>query len=524
MSSFVLRGNIWTGDEKRPRARALRVENGKIVGVGAREEIVPRSGDEIYDFGDCTVTPGFTDSHLHFGAYARTWMYPDCSGAKSLEDLLDFLRDQVKKNESGAWLRVVNFVELNWEHPAVPTRLDLDAVAPDTPLLLSHYGGHFHVANTKAFERSGLWNVNSPEIERGADGLPAGRLIDSGADAMIKLIEASCETVEQLTKYSAAAIEKLSSMGITALHTSDAPSYALGDRPDILQDLDEAGRLPAHVFIYHDKLPNTLIRSRICLNGGHIAYAGLKLFADGSLGARTAALIEPYSDDAAERGRLLFSDGELMKNFREAQSRRIGVQIHAIGDAANEQVVRCIEKVQSELGSPEIPYRLNHAIVLTEDLPERIARAGIVVDLQPIQMWDDRNMAPARLASRLHDRAYQLRALADAGIVLTGSSDAPCDDPNPWWGIGLAATHRGLDGSLLKGQNEAQKLTLDEALTIYTANPWKSLGIDPRKAGILCPGAAADCAVADCDVFALAPEKICAVKNQATFFEGRKVF
>lgn len=522
--SLVVMGNIWTGDPKNPHAEALRVVGDRIVQVGEKSDVVPAKGEEIYDFGDCLVTPGFTDSHIHFGAYARAGMYPDCGNANSLEELLDFLGGQVQGAAPDRWIRCINFIELNWEHPAVPSRLQLDRIAPETPLLVSHYGAHFHIANTKAFELSSLWDSHDPEIERGADGLPTGRLFDSGADAMIKIIEAQYETNEALMSFSERALKKLSSMGIVALHACDAPSYALGERPDILQDLDEMGKLSMHVLLYHDELPNFAIRSGAGLNGGHIAYAGLKLFADGSLGARTAALNEPYSDKSDEYGRLLYPDEKLMEKLRAAQKRRIQVQIHAIGDAANEQVVGCVEAVQRELGRPAFPFRLNHAIVLPEGMPERIARAGIVVDLQPIQMWDDRNMAPSRLGERLYHRTYQLRKLADAGVLLTGSSDAPCDDPNPWYGIGIAATHRGLDGLMLEGQDASQKLTIDEALALYTMNPWKALGVKDGKAGILVPGARADIAVADRNVFELAPGDICKVKNQATFFEGRRVF
>lgn len=522
--SLVVMGNIWTGDPKNPHAEALRVVGDRIVQVGEKSDVVPAKGEEIYDFGDCLVTPGFTDSHIHFGAYARAGMYPDCGNANSLEELLDFLGGQVQGAAPDRWIRCINFIELNWKRPAVPSRLQLDRIALETPLLVSHYGAHFHIANTKAFELSGLWDSHDSEIERGADGLPTGRLFDSGADAMIKIIEAQYETNEALMSFSERALKKLSSMGIVALHACDAPSYALGERPDILQDLDEMGKLPMHVLLYHDELPNFAIRSGAGLNGGHIAYAGLKLFADGSLGARTAALNEPYSDKSDEYGRLLYPDEKLMEKLRAAQKRRIQVQIHAIGDAANEQVVGCVEAVQRELGRPAFPFRLNHAIVLPEGMPERIARAGIVVDLQPIQMWDDRNMAPSRLGERLYHRTYQLRRLADAGVLLTGSSDAPCDDPNPWYGIGIAATHRGLDGLMLEGQDASQKLTSDEALALYTMNPWKALGVKDGKAGILVPGARADIAVADRNVFELAPGDICKVKNQATFFEGRRVF
>ncbi len=522
--SLVVMGNIWTGDPKNPHAEALRVVGDRIVQVGEKSDVVPAKGEEIYDFGDCLVTPGFTDSHIHFGAYARAGMYPDCGNANSLEELLDFLGGQVQGAAPDRWIRCINFIELNWKRPAVPSRLQLDRIALETPLLVSHYGAHFHIANTKAFELSGLWDSHDSEIERGADGLPTGRLFDSGADAMIKIIEAQYETNEALMSFSERALKKLSSMGIVALHACDAPSYALGERPDILQDLDEMGKLPMHVLLYHDELPNFAIRSGAGLNGGHIAYAGLKLFADGSLGARTAALNEPYSDKSDEYGRLLYPDEKLMEKLRAAQKRRIQVQIHAIGDAANEQVVGCVEAVQRELGRPAFPFRLNHAIVLPEGMPERIARAGIVVDLQPIQMWDDRNMAPSRLGERLYHRTYQLRRLADTGVLLTGSSDAPCDDPNPWYGIGIAATHRGLDGLMLEGQDASQKLTIDEALALYTMNPWKALGVKDGTAGILVPGARADIAVADRNVFELAPGDICKVKNQATFFEGRRVF
>ena len=172
--SCVVTGTIWTGDPRNPRAEALRVVDDRIVQVGARSFVAPAKDEDVWDFGSCLVTPGFTDSHIHFGAYARAGMYPDCGTANSLEELLEFLRAQVKDAAPGQWIRCVNFIELNWKRPAVPSRLQLDGVAPETPLLVSHYGAHFHVANTKAFELSGLWDSHDPEIERGADGLPTG--------------------------------------------------------------------------------------------------------------------------------------------------------------------------------------------------------------------------------------------------------------------------------------------------------------------------------------------------------------
>lgn len=522
--SFVLKGNIWTGDSGKPYVEALRVSGGKVLQTGSVSEIVPSAGEKVYDYGRCLVTPGFTDAHLHFGAYARAGIYPDCGSAESLEDLLDFLRGQVKDAGAGRWVRCINFIELNWKHPAVPTRLQLDRIAPDTPLVVSHYGAHMHIANTAAFKSAGLWDSSDPEIERGSDGLPTGKLFDSGADAMIRAIQAQHETDAALTAFFEKALHKLTSLGLTALHACDAPTYALGERPDLMQNLDAGGRMPMHVFFYHDRLPDFKVRSQRNFKSGHLAYAGLKVFADGSLGARTAALSRPYSDEPGESGHLIHTDEQMISLFRAAQMRGIQVQTHAIGDAACKQVVRCVEAVQKELGRPEAPYRLNHAIVLGEGMPERIARAGIVVDLQPIQIWDDRNMAPLRLGPRLFRMAYQLRRLADAGILLTGSSDAPCDDPNPWYGIGVAATHLGLDGSVPEGHDTAQKLTLDEALRLYTVNPWKAMAFDGPAAGTLVPGAPADIAVADRDVFKAAPAEICQVKNQATFFEGEKVF
>ena len=248
-------------------------------------------------------------------------------------------------------------------------------------------------------------------------------------------------------------------------------------------------------------------------------FAGLKLFADGTLGGRTCAMRESFSDDDGNCGLLNHSDEELRSLLFEAQKRSIQVQIHAIGDKALEQTISCIESVTAELGNPAVPYRINHAIVCPPDLLKRIESIGAVVDIQPIQAHTDRNMTPLRVGEQRMKYCYSFKDLYNAALAVTGSSDAPIEDPNPWLGIWAAVTLSNYDTTPLKYFDPQQCLSLDEALRIYTVNPWRALGKD-KEFGKIVFGYRADFTVTDGDPFEIPSSELRSVKHLATFVNG----
>ena len=519
-ASYIVKGKIWTGDDAQPYTDWFRVRGGVITERGDAASFAPACGEEVLDYGENLVLPGFTDAHIHFTAFAKRKIYRDLSDVKSLEEMLDAVREECAKAGKGGWVRCINYNETYWENPQLPDIAALDEIAPDNPVILSRYCGHNHIANSEGFRRAGIYDAQSVNIVRGADGELTGLLTEGGAGPIIEAVAAEYETPEKLRELIHAACLELAASGITAVHANDAPSYALGEDLAAMQDLDAQGRLPLRVLCYHDRLPNYTIKSGF--GNDKISFAGLKLFTDGCLGGHTAALCEPYSDSPDTCGLINWTDEELYSLLAEAHRREIQVQIHAIGDKAVEQVVTAIEKVTAEYGRPELPFRIIHCIVCPKDLVGRIAASGSVVDLQPIQVHTDRAMAPLRLGKRM-DHSYSFKTLHDVGILLTGSSDAPMEVPDPWFSIWCAVCRTNIDGTPLEGYNPDEKLDVDSALKMYTVNPWIAVGKADRF-GKIAQGYSADFTVTDSDPTTMPPENLRSVKNAATFVGGECVF
>lgn len=283
----------------------------------------------------------------------------------------------------------------------------------------------------------------------------------------------------------------------------------------------DKGVLPIRVIAYHDKLPNLDFRSGY--GNRFICYAGLKIFIDGALGGRTAALREPYSDDPSYSGQFIRSDRELYGLMKEALLRDIQVQIHMIGDAAIDQAIRVTEKVTKDIGSkPRLPIRFNHVIVSPSDQLEHLLKLNTVLDIQPIQSYTDRLMAPLRLGEKRMRHTYPFRRLYDSGLLITGSSDAPMEDANPWRGIWAAVCRTDEKGRPLNHFKSDEVLTLEEALTIFTKNPYKAIGWEGY--GTITEGAKADFAILDCNPFETGVQSIRKVKAKATYLEGVKTY
>lgn len=518
-NSYAVKGKIWTGDDTFPYADWFRVRGGTVTERGKADSFAPEEDECVLDYGGGLVLPGFTDAHIHFTAFAKRKLYRDMSGVKSLEEMLDVVREECSKTEKGSWVRCINYNETYWKKPQLPSIHDLDKAAPDNPVILSRYCGHNHNVNTAGFKRAGLYHIKSVNIVRDGEEL-TGLITEGGAEPIIEAVAAEYETPKKLRELIHAACLELLAFGITSVHANDAPSYALGEDLATMQDLDKAGRLPLRVLCYHDRMPAYKVKSGF--GNEKISFAGLKLFADGCLGGHTAALYEPYSDQPDTRGLMNWSDNELYSMLAEAHRRGIQVQVHAIGDRAVDQVITAVEKVIAEYGYPELPFRINHAIVCPASVVKRIAATGSVVDLQTIQAHTDRAMAPLRLGPRM-DCAYSFRTLRDAGILLTGSSDAPMEEPDPWFSIWCAVCRSNTDGAPLSGYSPDEKLDLDSALKMYTVNPWKAVGKDDRY-GKIAPGCYADFTVTEGDPTTMAVEDLRFVKNTETFVAGERVF
>ena len=518
---LLVRAKIWTGDAARPWVEAAVVSGGRFAFVGSFNDAkaaYPHA--EVADWGGNLMMPGMSDAHLHLTAFARQNLYVDLLKVRSLGEIAAMLRERAAEVGPGAWLRAINYNEMAWPDTTPPSMEWLDSLGLDNPVVLSRYCGHRHVANSRAMRESGLCDSDDPYVLRDENGKFTGIMTEGGASPIISLVAAEYETPAKLTAVMEKATTIMASRGITCGHACDAPAYALGEELFTWQDLAEAGRLPVRVICYHDRLPQFTYRSG--MGSDQIAYGGLKIFMDGTLGGHTCYLRAPFDDMPETCGVPNHIDEELYATLREAHVRGIQVQIHMIGDAAIEQATRAVERLTAELGAPRLPYRFVHAIVCPADLRERLKKIGVVLDVQPCQCYTDRVMAPLRLGAKRALDAYPFRALWDTGLIVAGSTDAPMEEENMWIGIWNAVCRCDDDGSPLR-YDPAQTLTLDEALTAYTVNPWRAVG-KGNEFGLIKEGYHADFTIVDGDPFARPAMELRRTKHLATYLEGRKVW
>ncbi|GHV34961.1 exoenzyme regulatory protein aepA precursor [Synergistales bacterium] len=512
-------GQVWTGvelgDGSRPTADAFLVKDGRFAAVGSLEEVESAAlGCDVdrINVEKSLVVPGMSDAHMHLTPYCKRELDLDLSAASSIDELLSLLKAYVDNHPDVHWLRAMGYNENLWRKPVVPTMEMVDSVAGDHAVVLSHYGGHMHVAGRRALEESGLWG---PEIEKAA-----GLLYDSEAAPVLQKITEAHETREIIKKLAIEGFKRLASLGLTMVHACDVVLYGLSEYVSIFQELRDEGLLPVRVMTYHDALPNLDFRSG--MGDRLVGYAGLKLFLDGTLGGWTAAMREDFSDKPGSRGQLIYTDDDLFSLLLEASKRGIQVQMHMIGDAATDQAVRVARRLYERIGSkPRLPLRFNHVIVSPPDQIEALAALGVVVDIQPIQVHTDRLMAPLRLGPKRLGHAYPFRSLYRACIV-TGSSDGPIEDVNPWVGIWAAVSRTEFDGTPLKSFDPREALTLDEALTIYTKNPYRALGW--QDCGVIALGATADFVILESNPFNQDPRELLNVKVKSTYLDGVKTW
>lgn len=513
-------GKVWTGNTDERWIDAFYVENGVIQKTGSKADVVDFLKDREYDvldFGKNMVMPGMADGHMHLTAYAKQSLYLDLSAVESLEELAKALREHVQSLPKGTWIRTLNYNDKNWSDGLKPDIQLLDSIAPDHPVLLSRYCGHIHVANTLALKQAGMWDSNDPYIIRGENGAPTGYLTEGAAAPILEILSGIYESYDSTVMMLEKACLELASHGITSVHACDAPSYALEEDMVACQDLYEKNRLPLRVVCYFDRLPNYNIKSGF--GNDMLSFGGYKLFADGNLGGHTCAVREPFSDEPENCGVLNHSDEELYALVKEAQQRKIQIAIHSIGDRALEQVVSTLERITAEIGAPELPYRIIHAIICPPDLLERMKKLNLVIDTQIIQVHTDRSMAPVHVGSDRISHCYAYKKIHTAGVVMTCGSDAPVENPNPWLGIWAAVNVADVSGKMLMGRNASDRLTLEEALEIYTVNSWKALRKE-NAFGLIKEGYRADFTVVHGDPFEMDPLKLYTVEHLATFVDG----
>ena len=494
--------------------QAVAVWKGRVTDIGSDREILRLKGTsvETVDLQGRVVIPGLSDSHIHLLGYGMLLRTLDLSGARSIPEIQQAVTAASKKKEEDGWILGRGWDQEKLREHRYPNRDDFSTVR--RPVFLRRICGHVAVANAQALSLAGITKTTSApagglvELDS-STGEPSGVLKERAQELVLDSIPVSEDEVE-LALSSAA--KRLLRVGLTSLHCIVENVLEL----KVLRRLKSLGKIRQSIYAI---LPLGLLDSAVGMGmgteGGPNGFriGGVKIFLDGSLGAHTAALSEPYSDEPSA-GMLAVERGELERAVEKAVSSGFQLSIHAIGDRAVEEAIDAIERARHVRNGRELRHRIEHSSLTPPRLVSRLRRNRIVASVQPSFISSD-SWAVKRLGPRRVQYLYPFRSMIRAGIPVAAGSDCPVEDPNPFRGVWSAVSRPGL------GPNE--RLRVGEALACYTTGPcFASFSEEYR--GTLEPGMLADMVVLDRDPFHCPVDDLRKIKVLETIVGGKRAF
>ena len=526
IETVLYNGAIYTIDGANPQVEALAIARGRVVAVGSSHamlQLAPPNARRI-DLGRRPVLPGFIDAHIHFLAYGLSLKEIDLMGAPSLTAALDIVAAHAARTPAGHWLSGRGWDQSLWPGYAFPTRRDLDRVTGAHPVFLRRKCGHAGWANSAALALAGI-TAATPDpaggaIERDpATGEPTGILKEHAMNLVGRLLRqpTPAEAVDAV----ALAMRTVHRMGIVGVHNME-DGVALA----ALQALREEGRLALRVV---QQIPEADLDAAIQLGirsgfgDEWIRIGALKIFADGSLGARSALMIEPYEGEPDNVGIAVASADHLVSQVEKAARAGLAVHIHAIGDLANRNVLDAIAAAHRAGIGRHLRHRIEHAQVLHPADVGRFAELGVVASMQPIHATQDMTLADAHWGARAR-LSYAWSSLLSAGAPMAFGSDAPVETPDVLQGLYAASTRRRADGHPgPEGWYPEESISVAEAVAAYTAGAAWSVGMEHTQ-GKLAPGMVADLVVLNRDILTAEPSALLETGVVATMVGGNVVY
>jgi hypothetical protein len=503
-------------DGKLQHFNALVVGNdGKVKAVLERAELYKAKVADTVDGGGRTLLPGLIDAHGHVADLGFTALRLNLTGTHSLAELQQRLRDYAATHPKDSWLIGFGWNQELWPNKRFPTSADLDAVVNDRPVLLERIDGHAVVANSAALKASGI---------TAATKAPPGGEIHDGlfVDAARSLIDKAVPRPSPLQVDQALekAQEILHGFGITAVGSM---STSVADW-QAFRRAGAAGTLQVRLMSYllGTESMTAVPHPTPWLYGDRLRAVGIKLFADGALGSRGAWLKRPYTDKPDTRGLQFHTDAELLALADQAAGAGFQVATHAIGDAANAQIISVYEKLHRKFPGDR-RWRIEHfQIVDPADIP-RLVPAGIIASMQPTHQTSDRLMAEERLGPDRLKGAYAWQSVLRSGARLAFGTDFPVESPNPFPGLSAAISRQDVEGEPPGGWIPSERLTFAQALGAYTRGAAYA-GFAEQKIGSLEPGKWADFILIDRDPAKVNPQELARTKVLETWVAGKKVW
>ncbi|MEL7655182.1 MAG: amidohydrolase family protein [Bacillota bacterium] len=531
--SVYINGNVYTMDEDQPKATAIAVKGQMLIYVGDNENIQKYIGNntKITDLKGKTVIPGLMEGHMHLPMLGENLLKIDAFW-KPKAEIIAAVKGETSKVKPGEWITGFGWNNTIWEDKSYPTKEDLDAVAPNNPVVLERTDGHMIWVNSKALELAGITkdstNPQGGEILKDASGSPTGCLTDTAGEPVQKIIPTL--SAEREKEAILKAQDQLLSYGFTSIMDAGSNLNTINLFHDLYKDGTMKIRLYSLIggdwggtigeaeknYIANNAPQKELYDYRLSINA-------VKFFADGSLGSRSAALLADYSDRAGHKGNYKFTDEQIYVEMKDAYSKGYQIATHAIGDGAVNQVINTYEKLMKENPRTDARLRIEHFQVAQVSDIKRIADLDILPAMQPTHATSDKSMAEDRIGAERMKGAYAWRKVIDSGNVIIGGSDAPVELVNPYHGLYAAVTRQGRDGQPEGGWYVGEAMTREEALKAFTI--WTAYGqFEEKIKGSLKAGKLADFVVIDRDYMKCPANEIKDIQALTTVLGGETVY
>jgi predicted amidohydrolase YtcJ len=527
-------GNVYTANDKSPRAQAIAVKSDRIVFVGSNEAAQKFVGTNtrVVDLKGSTVLPGFTDSHQHLSGVGQREMTLNLEGTTSLDDLLAKLKTRVDQAKPGEWVTGRGWIETHWQPPAFPTRWDLDKVSPNNPVILGRADGHGAVANSAALKLAGVdKSTSNPfggEISKDKQsGEPNGMLLDAAQGLVRRRVPPT--STEDAERAVVLGVKRDIELGWTQIQDAGG-SYA---DVDIFKKLYAAGTIKLRIYkaVYGPGPNATRLLNEgptIGAFGNRLNVRSIKVVSDGALGSRGAALLGPYSDAPDTSGFLTVKAEELRPMLVEALRKGIQVETHAIGDRANrfildeyEAAFKAVPAGQRKVAEPR--WRVEHAqIVNPADIP-RFAKLGVIPSMQPSHAIGDLFFAPSRLGVERLAGAYAWESFIKSGVVVPGGSDAPVERGEPMIEFYAAVARKDQKGFSGEGWHPEEAVTREQALKMFTLWPAYA-AFEEKLRGTIETGKLADLTILSADIMTIPAPEILKTRCVMTVINGEVVY
>jgi len=525
-SGMIVNAGIHTMNPDQPRADALAWDaHGRVLAVGEADALRERFPNApVTDLDGRTVIPGLIDAHGHVMGLGQAMLNADLAGAASIDEVLARLRAHAADLPEGAWLRGRGWDQTRWPGAQFPTAADLDEAFPERPVLLERVDGHAAWANSAAMARverdlTGDWQPEGGHIHRDDQGRPTGVFIDKAEAVFSGIIPPPSEAEQALALERA--LQAMTSLGLTSVHEAGT---TLADLRRYLH-MEATGRLPIRIYALASGVGDAL--EELCRLGPvateRVTMRGVKLYADGALGSRGAALLKEYSDDPGNRGLLFETDRSLLAMVDKTLGCGLQAAIHAIGDRANRQAIDTI--VAAAKRHPDNPgrHRIEHVQIIHRDDIPRLAEAGIIASMQPTHATSDMRWAEDRIGEERLFGAYAWQRIRQSGARLAFGSDFPVEQVDPMLGLYAAVTRQDLDGEPPGGWLSDQRVTMEVAVAGFTREAAYA-AFTENDLGSLAAGKYADFVVLDRPLFEIEPARILDTRVLLTVVGGDVVY